>query len=140
MATQGLPLGSNSRSSEPVGASGLSSGSGYSVTLPVLGSSSPRVCSPKFEYQTVPVPLGSTTTSCGSVKSGRGSSYSVRMTRVARPAGRGAVLSGNAKVGWVLRLMLARYLAKLLSTSPLGALVGLRSGATCGWLGFDMAP
>src|SRR6202140_2491783 len=123
MATQGLPAGSNSRLSEPVGASGLSRGRGYSVTLPVLGSSSPKVCSPKFEYQTVPVPLGSTTTSCGSVSSGPGSLYAVRSTRVARPEGRGEVLSGNAKLGFVLRLMPARYAAKLCSTSPLGALV-----------------
>src|SRR4029079_13068785 len=37
----------------PVGKPGLCIGTGYSLALPVLGSSRPRNCSPKLEYQAV---------------------------------------------------------------------------------------
>ena len=75
---------------KPVGNPGLCSGTGYSLALPVLGSSRPRNCSPKLEYQAMP--SASITTSCGWMVS-RGRSYSVMTTRVARPFGRGSVLS-----------------------------------------------
>ena len=51
--------------------------------------------STKFEYQTTPSASGRT--SCGAMV-GRGSAYSVMITRVARPRGRGRALSGNAQV------------------------------------------
>ena len=62
------------------GSRACAAGRGYSVTLPVLGSSRPRICSPKLEYQAMP--SASTITSCGSMVS-RGRSYSVMTTRVA---------------------------------------------------------
>ena len=59
---------------DPVGAAGFSSGTGYSVTFPVFGSSLPRICSPKLAYHAIPAE--STMTSCGClVRAGR--SYSV---------------------------------------------------------------
>jgi hypothetical protein len=82
---------SSTTSSEPTGAPGLVIGIGYSVTLPVFGSSTPSMCVPKSPYQIIP--FASATASCGSV-SGRGRSYSVMMTRVDLPEGRGYVLSG----------------------------------------------
>src|ERR1019366_4086778 len=96
---------SNRMDSEPVGEPFLGSGSGYSVTLPVLGSSLPMFCSPKLEYQAIP--SLSTITSCGSIV-GRGRSYSVMMTRVALPLGRGWVLSGYSHVEDWLKLMVLK--------------------------------
>ena len=61
------------------------------INLAVFGSSLPRICLAWSEYQTIP--CESTITSCGIV-SGRGGSYSVTITRVALPLGRGRVLSG----------------------------------------------
>ena len=69
-----LPSWSVRSARNPVGKPGLCSGTGYSVTLPVLGSSRPRFCSPKLEYQAMP--SLSTMTSWGSMVS-RGRSYSV---------------------------------------------------------------
>ena len=69
-----LPSRSARSPSEPFGKSGLCSGIGYSFTAPVLGSSRPKNCSPKLEYQAMP--SLSSTTSCGEIVS-RGRSYSV---------------------------------------------------------------
>src|SRR2546422_621673 len=99
----------------PVGKPGRRSGTGYSVTLAVWGSSLPRNCSPKLENHTVPAE--STTTSCGSIVF-RGRSYSVKMTRVDGPVGRGSVLSEYDHVGPELRLMLARYFARSSVPAP----------------------
>ena len=99
----------------PVGKPGRISGTGYSVTLRVLGSSLPRNCSPKFENHTAPA--GSTTTSCGSMVF-RGRSYSVMMTRVDAPVGRGSVFSEYDHTGPELRLMLARYFARSSVPAP----------------------
>ena len=88
--TQRLPSRSLSRSSVPTGNPSLMTGIGYSVTLPVFGSILPRNIAPKSEYQTMP--SRSRMTSCGSMFF-RGKSYSVTITRVARPVGRGSVLS-----------------------------------------------
>ena len=85
----------------PVGKPGFSSGTRYSVTRPVLGSSLPSVCSPKLQYQATP--SGSTMTSWGWIV-GRGRSYSVMTTRVLRPVGRGSVLSSYGHDGRPLRL------------------------------------
>ena len=49
------------------------------------------MCVPKSAYQIMP--SESAAASCGSV-SGRGRSYSVTITRVALPFGRGSVFSG----------------------------------------------
>src|SRR5713101_4226063 len=109
MDNQRLPSRSVSRSSMPVGKPGLIAGTGYSVTLAVFGSSRPRNCSPKLENQTMPSP--STTTSCGSMVL-RGRSYSVMMTCVDGPEGRGSVFSVYDHVGAELKLIIARYLAR----------------------------
>src|SRR3989442_7939927 len=85
-----FPALSLRRPRSPVGNPGLCTSMGNSVTLPVFGSSRPRFCSPKLEYQAMP--SLSTMTSCGEIVS-RGRSYSVLTTRVARPEGRGCVLS-----------------------------------------------
>src|SRR5258708_36361273 len=99
----------------PVGKPGRISGTGYSVTLAVPGSSLPRHCSPKLENHTVPA--ASTTTSCGSMVL-RGRSYSVMMTRVDGPAGRGNVLSAYGQVGLELRLIDSRYFARSSVPAP----------------------
>src|SRR4029077_7260316 len=78
----------------------------------------PRYCSPKFEYQTVP--LLSRITSCGSMV-GRGRSYSVTSTLPARPVGRGSVLSAYCHLSDSDRLMLARNSANLRNDSGFGA-------------------
>src|SRR2546430_14667866 len=80
----------------PVGKPGFSSGTRYSVTRPVLGSSLPSVCSPKLQYQATP--SGSTMTSWGWIV-GRGRSYSVITTRVLRPVRRGSALSSYGHDG-----------------------------------------
>src|SRR5215472_13517727 len=85
MPSHKLPSLSERIDSAPVGEPFFGSGTGYSVTLPVLGSSFPRVCSPKLEYQAMPSP--STITSWGS------------------PFGRGKVLSGNCQVEDELKLI-----------------------------------
>src|SRR5205085_318159 len=72
----------------PVGAPGFDTGIGYSVVLPVFGSSRPKYCAPKSLYQTMP--RASRNASCG-IAMGRGRSYSVMITRVALPVGRGSV-------------------------------------------------
>ncbi len=54
--------------------SGFSSGTWYSVTFPVRGSSLARICSPKLAYHTIPAE--STITSCGCLVFGD-KSYSV---------------------------------------------------------------
>src|SRR5467141_1624936 len=69
-----LPALSLRRPRSPVGKPGLCTSMGYSVTCPVFGSSRPRFCSPKLEYQAMP--SLSTLTSCGEIVS-RGRSYSV---------------------------------------------------------------
>src|SRR5438034_9441112 len=69
-----LPSLSVRRPRSPVGNPGLCTWMRNSVTLPVFGSSRPRFCSPKLEYQATP--SESTMTSCGEIVS-RGSSYSV---------------------------------------------------------------
>src|SRR5438105_9498648 len=102
MPSHMLPSLSGRSPSMPVGQPFLGSGTGYSVTLPVFGSSLPKVCSPKFENQGVP--CASTTTSCGSMV-GRGSSYSVMMAWVPRPFGRGRVLSEYSQAVPSLRLI-----------------------------------
>src|SRR5437016_14674344 len=106
----------------PVGKPGRISGTGYSVTLAVVGSSLPRNCSPKLENHTAP--SGSTTTSCGSIVF-RGRSYSVMMTCVDEPVGRGSVLSEYDHVGPELRLTVARYFAR---SSVAGTNRRVRSG------------
>ncbi len=108
MPSQTLSSRSISRSSEPSGQPGLVTGIGYCVTLPVFGSILPRNIWPKSEYQTLP--LLSITTSCGWMwASGR--SYSVKMTFVDLPVGRGSVLSGNCQVSCWLKLMVASHSA-----------------------------
>src|SRR6267143_2460277 len=74
LPSQRLPSRSLRKPSEPVGNPGLCASMGNSVTLPVFGSSRPRFCSPKLEYQAIP--SESTITSCGEIVS-RGRSYSV---------------------------------------------------------------
>src|SRR5262249_33484457 len=74
LPSQRLPSLSARRPSPPVGKPGLCSGIEYSVTRPLLGSSLPKFCSPKLEYQTIP--SASTITSCGEIVS-RGRLYSV---------------------------------------------------------------
>src|ERR1041385_6636819 len=49
-----LPSRSVRSARNPVGKPGLCSGTGYSVTLPVLVSTFPIFCSPKCEYQALP--------------------------------------------------------------------------------------
>ena len=61
MPSHKFPSLSERTESAPVGEPFFGSGTGYSVTLPVLGSSFPSVCSPKLEYQAIP--SASTTTS-----------------------------------------------------------------------------
>src|SRR6266850_2331184 len=94
--------------SRPVGEPFFSSGTGCSVTLPLFGSSLPMLWSPKSEYHAMP--SASTTTSCGSIV-GRGRSYSVMMTRVPRPLGRGKLCNGNCQPGRELRLTLLSHSA-----------------------------
>src|SRR3954454_18644389 len=117
------------RSRLTVGKPLRSSGMAYSVCLPVFGSSLPRNCSPKFEYQASPFTM---ITSCGSMV-GRGRSYSVMMTLVPRPLTRGRVLSSNSCFMPELRLMVARYSATLRKRSGLAA----RDWSTrrCGFIG-----
>src|SRR6185436_5673259 len=91
MPAHRLPSLSVRSDRSPCGEPFFGSGTGYSVTLPVLGSSLPIDCSPKLEYHAMP--SGSRMTSCGSIN-GRGRSYSVYTTCVALPLGRGNVLSG----------------------------------------------
>src|ERR1700741_3575515 len=108
MPSHKLPSLSERIESVPVGDPFFGSGTGYSVTLPVLGSSFPSVCSPKLEYQAMP--SASTITSWGSIV-GRGKSYSVMMTRVAAPFGRGNVLRGNCQVDEELKLIVLNHSA-----------------------------
>ena len=54
MPSHKLPSLSERSESEPVGEPFFGSGTGYSVTLPVFGSSLPNDCSPKLEYQAMP--------------------------------------------------------------------------------------
>src|SRR4029450_4181182 len=105
VSNQSVPFLSNSSDRLPTGAPGLNSLIGYSVSLRVFGSNLEMKSSPKSEYQTMP--SASTITSCGSVV-GRGKPYSVMMTRVARPLGRGKGLSEYSHWGDSLRLTLAR--------------------------------
>ena len=90
MPSQRLCSASNRTESAPVGKPGFNSGTGYSVTVPLFGSSLPSVCSPKLQNHAMP--SGSTITSCGWMVL-RGRSYSVMTTRVPRPVGRGSVFS-----------------------------------------------
>ena len=79
-----------------------------------------ETASAKSEYQAIPAE--STTTSCGSAIF-RGKSYSVMMTRVARPLGRGSVLNGYSHVSLELKLTLASHSAEppaLGASSPAG--------------------
>ena len=114
--SQMLPCGSNSRSSPPLGCSGLSTGIGISFTAPVLGSSTPTNWWPKSEYQALP--SASTITSCGCA-SLRGRSYSVTMTRVARPFGRGSGLNWYSR-----RLGIAEREAREIFRRGLGGIAG----------------
>src|SRR6476620_1081905 len=84
MPAHRLPSLSERSDRSPCGEPFFGSGTGYSVTLPVFGSSLPIDCSPKLEYHAMPE--ASSITSCGSMV-GRGRSYSVMMTCVARPLG-----------------------------------------------------
>src|SRR5258706_10652644 len=113
--TQGLSSLSNSRSSVPCDHPALTSGIGYCVTLPVLGSILLRNICPKSEYQTLPT--RSSITSCGWIK-GFGRSYSVKITRVDLPVSRGSVLSGKAHVCRWFRLTLASHSAIFLLSAP----------------------
>src|SRR5207253_8883417 len=108
MPSHKFPSLSERTESAPVGEPFFGSGTGYSVTLPVLGSSFPSVCSPKLEYQAIP--SASTITSWGSIV-GRGKSYSVMMTRVALPLGRGKVLRENPQLEEELKLMVLNHSA-----------------------------
>src|SRR2546427_58654 len=101
--------GSKRTDKAPVGKPGFSSGTRYSVTRPVLGSSLPSVCSPKLQYQAMP--SGSTMTSCGWIVA-RGRSYSVMTTRVPRPVGRGSVFSSYGHVEPPMRLTVLRNSAR----------------------------
>src|SRR6266540_4403739 len=74
LPSQRFPSLSVRRPRSPVGKPGLCTSMGNSVTLLVFGSSRPRFCSPKLEYQAMP--SESTMTSCGEIVS-RGRSYSV---------------------------------------------------------------
>src|SRR2546428_14100279 len=65
----------------------------------------------------ISMPSASTMTSCGSIVF-RGRSYSVMMTRVDGPVGRGSVLSANGKSRLELKLMLARYRARSSVPAP----------------------
>src|SRR5437899_1797593 len=103
MPSQRLLSRSKRTDRAPVGKPGFSSGTRYSVTRPVLGSSLPSVCSPKLQYQATP--SGSTMTSWAWIV-GRGRSYSVMTTRVLRPAGRGRVRTVGADVGHVRTVQL----------------------------------
>src|SRR4029453_4990383 len=88
--SQTLPDGSNSISRPPLGCSGLSTGIAMSFTLPVFWSMTPTNWLPKSEYQPPPSAL---TITYGGSASLRGRSYSVTITRVALPVGRGKVLN-----------------------------------------------
>src|SRR4029077_5354580 len=103
MPTHRFPASSARKLRLPIGDPAFSKGNGYSFTLPVLGSSFPRISSPKLSYQTIP--SESTITSCGCLVS-FGRSYSVMMTCVALPVGRGNVLSEYVQLSPLLRLML----------------------------------
>src|SRR5262249_36924841 len=93
----------------PVGARGFSTGTSYSTTFPVRGSSFPRICSPKLAYQTIPVE--STMTSWGCLVR-RGRSYSVYITRVADDLGRASILKAYLHGGPPeLKLRRLRYSA-----------------------------
>src|SRR6266705_572858 len=74
LPSQRLPSLSLRRPRSHVGNPGLCTSMGNSVAVPVFGSSLPRFCSPKLEYQAMP--SESTMTSCGEIVS-RGRSYSV---------------------------------------------------------------
>src|SRR5882724_235325 len=113
--TQGLSSRSISRSRVPSHHPGLTTGIGYWVTLPVLGSILPRYIWPKSEYQTWP--SRSSTTSCGWIR-GFGRSYSVMITRVDRPVRRGSVFSGNDHVCCWLRFTVASHSAVFLPLPP----------------------
>src|SRR2546425_6874196 len=115
MDSHRLPSRSVSKSNMPVGNPGRLSGTGYSVNVAVLGSSLPRNCSPKFENHTTPSP--STMTSCGSIVF-RGRAYSVMMTRVEAPLGRGSVLREYDHFGLELKLTVARYRARSSVPAP----------------------
>src|SRR6266404_4406731 len=130
--TQGLSSLSNSRSSVPCDHPGLTSGIGYCVTLPVLGSILPRNIWPKSEYQTLP--SRSSITSCGWIK-GFGRSYSVKITRVDLPVSRGSVLSGKAHVCCWLRLTLASHSAIFLPLPPRSTLRVAVPASRCGFRG-----
>ncbi len=87
MPSQRLPFLSAPMSRLPTGKFGFGTVMAYSVCLPVFGSSLPRYCSPKFEYQMVPL---TRITSWGSIV-WRGRSYSVMIALVPRPLTRGSV-------------------------------------------------
>src|SRR6266849_5243148 len=75
-------------------------------------------CSPKLEYHTIP--CESTTTSCGSIVA-RGRSYSVMMTCVAVPLGRGNVLRGYSHFEAELKLIVgARHACEPFRIRQLG--------------------
>src|SRR6266699_5868760 len=130
--TQGLPSRSISRSSVPSDHPGLTTGIGYCVTLPVLGSILPRNIWPKSEYQTWP--SRSSITSCGWIK-GFGRSYSVMITRVDLPVSRGWVLSGKAHVCSWLRLTLASHSAVFLPLPPRSTSRVAEPVSRCGFRG-----
>src|ERR1700730_12538587 len=88
-----------------MGEPGFNTGTGNSVVLPVFGSSFPMICSPKLMYHAIP--SESSITSCG-CRVGLGRSYSVMITRVALPEGRGKVFSEEGHVEDLLKLMLLR--------------------------------
>src|SRR4051812_18956901 len=128
----GLSSRSNSRSSVPSDQPGLTTGIGYCVTLPDLGSILPRNICPKSEYQTLP--SRSSTTSCGWIN-GFGKSYSVKITRVDFPVSRGSVCNGKAQVCCWLRLTLASHSAVFLPSPPRSTLRVAVPASRCGFSG-----
>src|SRR6266446_3648587 len=130
--TQGLSSLSNSRSSVPSDHPGFTTGIGYCVTLPVLGSILPRNIWPKSEYQTLP--SRSSTTSCGWIR-GFGMSYSVMITRVDLPVSRGSVFNGNDQVCCWLRLTPASHSAVFLPLPPRSTLRVAVPASRCGFSG-----
>src|SRR6266545_2184307 len=110
MPNQTFPSGSNLKSRAPVGAPGFVTGTAYSTALAVLGSSLPRYWEPKSEYQIMP--SASMAASCG-MASGRGRSYSVMITWLALPLGRGSAFSGYSHFETLLKLIVLKYCANL---------------------------
>src|SRR6185312_10696708 len=111
-----LPWASHSTHWNPDGNPGLLTESVHSLTSPVETFRRPTMPSAKSWYQIAPVLSGAT--SWGSAFS-RGKLYSVMMTFVSSPCGRGNIFNSKSCFGCALKLMEARYLAN--SSLPNGA-------------------